>query len=145
MRPLFQGVFVFGLLGIIAGCGTLYLNKADRNPEYRKQTNFTSNRTVEMTYRRIRTMLNRCTSGYYRVQGDYDSASRRAEISVDTGVGLENDLYLADSHVMRIIVDADGIERSSVQIKQTRRDGAPYAGAMADWVNKGSDDCAAGS
>ncbi len=130
---------------MIAGCGTVYLNKADRNPKYRKETDFVSNRNAEMTYRRIYTMLYRCTSGYYRVQGNYDPESRHAEISVDTGVGFENDLYLADSHVMRIIVDADGIENSSVQIKQTSRHGAPYAGAMADWVNAGSDNCAAGS
>jgi hypothetical protein len=46
---------------------------------------------------------------------------------------------------MRIIIEADGIEKSRVQIKQTNRHGAPYAGAIADWVNEGSDDCAAGS
>ena len=140
-----SSLLVFCLLGVLAGCGTVYLNKADRNPTYREETDFTSNHNAEITYRRIHTMLYRCTSGYYRVQGNYDPESGHAEISVDTGVGFENDLYLADSHVMRIIVDADGIENSSVRIKQTSRDGAPYAGAMADWVNEGSDDCAAGS
>ncbi len=89
-------------------------------------------------------MLYRCTSGYYRIKGNYDPDSRNGEISVDTGVGFENDLYLADSHVMKITVDADGIGKSSVQIKQTSPDGAPYAGAMASWVNKDSDDCAGG-
>ncbi len=98
-----------------------------------------------MTYRRIYTMLYRCTSGYYRIQGDYDAKSRHAEISVDTGAGFENDLYLADSHVMKITIVADGAEKSGVQIKQTSRDDTPYAGAMADWVNEDSDDCAAGT
>ncbi len=60
-------------------------------------------------------------------------------------MGFENDLYFADSHVMSIIIEADGVEKSKVQIKQTSRQGAPYASAMADWVNEGSDDCAAGS
>lgn len=133
------------LTTLLAGCGTVYVNKADRNPEYREETEFSSNRNTEMTYRRIYTMLYRCTSGYYRVQGNYDPDLHHAEISVDTGVGFENDLYLADSHVMRIIIDADGIENSRVHIKQTSRHGAPYAGAMADWVNEGSNDCAAGS
>lgn len=96
-----------------------------------------------MTYRRIYTMLYKCTSGYYRVQGNYDPKSRDGEISVDTGVGFENDLYFADDHVMSIIISADGVEKSKVRIKQTNRHGAPYADAMAGWVNEGSDDCAA--
>ena len=142
---LLRGIFAFCLLVMITGCGTVYLNKADRNPKYREETEFSSNRNTEMTYRRIYTMLYRCTSGYYRVKGDYDPNSRQAEISVDTGAGFENDLYLADSHVMSIIIVADGLEKSRVQIKQTSSRGAPQAGAMADWVNAGSDDCAAGS
>jgi hypothetical protein len=133
------------LAALLAGCGTVYVNKADRDPKYLKETDFTSNRNTEMTYRRIYTMLYRCTSGYYRIQGKYDLGSPHAEISVDTGVGFENDAYLADSHVMRISVDADGLEKSRVKIRQTSRHGAPYADAMADWVNEGSDDCAAGS
>ncbi len=95
---------------MIAGCGTIYVNKADRNPTYHTETDFDSNRNTEMTYRRIYTMLYTCTSGYYRVQGNFDPGSRHAEISVDTGVGFENDLYFADSHVMSIIIEADGVE-----------------------------------
>jgi len=129
---------------LLSGCGVVYLNKADRNPEYRAETAFTSKRSSEMTYRRIYTMLYRCTSGYYRIKGSYDPDSRNGEISVDTGAGFENDLFLADSHVMKITVDADGIEKSSVRIQQTSADGAPYAGAMAGWVNDDSEDCASG-
>ena len=87
-------------------------------------------------------MLYRCTSGYYRVKGNYDPDSHHADISVDTGVGFENSLYLADSHVMSITIEADGVEKSKVRIKQTTPRGSPYAGAMAAWVNEGSDDCA---
>lgn len=130
---------------ILASCGTIYVNPADRNPKYLKETDFISSRNTEMTYRRIYTMLYRCTSGYYRIRGNYDTDARHAEISVDTGVGFQNDLYFADSHVMRIVIDADGLEKSTVQIKQTSRHGAPFANAMAQWVNEGSDDCAAGS
>ncbi len=130
---------------ILASCGTIYVNPADRNPKYLKETDFISSRSTEMTYRRIYTMLYRCTSGYYRIRGNYDPDARHAEISVDTGVGFQNDLYFADSHVMRIVIDADGLEKSTVQIKQTSRHGAPFANAMAQWVNEGSDDCAAGS
>ncbi len=130
---------------ILASCGTIYVNPADRNPKYLKETDFISSRNTEMTYRRIYTMLYRCTSGYYRIRGNYDPDARHAEISVDTGVGFQNDLYFADSHVMRIVIDADGLEKSTVQIKQTSRHGAPFANAMAQWVNEGSDDCAAGS
>ena len=140
-KTVIAGLFLTILL---TGCGTVYLNKADRNPVYRTETAFTSKRGSEMTYRRIYAMLYRCTSGYYRIKGSYDPDSRLGEISVDTGVGFENDLYLADSHVMKITVGADGVEKSSVQIKQTSPDGAPYAGAMADWVNEDSDDCASG-
>lgn len=130
---------------ILASCGTIYVNPADRNPKYLKETDFISSRSTEMTYRRIYTMLYRCTSGYYRIRGNYDPDARHAEISVDTGVGFQNDLYFADSHVMRIVINADGLEKSTVQIKQTSRHGAPFANAMAQWVNEGSDDCAAGS
>lgn len=133
------------LTALLTGCGTVYVNKADRNPEYLEETDFVSNRNTEMTYRRIYTMLYRCTSGYYRIQGKYDLGSPHAEIFVDTGVGFENDAYLADSHVMRISIDGDGLEKSRVNIKQTSRHGAPYAGAMKGWVNEGSDDCTAGS
>lgn len=139
------GALVSFFLVILVACGTVYINESDRNPKYRSETSFVSNRNTEMTYRRIYTMLYRCTSGYYRIKGDYALGSPHAEISVDTGVGFENDLYFADSHVMRIVIDADGLEKSKVQIKQTSRHGAPYAGAMADWVNAGSDECAAGS
>ena len=134
-----------GLTALLTGCGTIYVNEADRNPTYHTETDFASTRNSEMTYRRIYTMLYKCTSGYYRVQGNYHPDSRQGEISVDTGVGFENDLYLADSHVMSIIIDADGIENSKVQIKQTSPHGAPYAGAMENWVNEDSDDCAARS
>jgi hypothetical protein len=136
-------VLALWLSALLAGCGTVYVNEADRNPKYLKETNFASSRNPEMTYRRIYTMLYKCTSGYYRVQGNYDPKARAAEISVDTGVGFENDLYFADDHVMSIIISADGPAKSKVRIKQTNRQGAPYAGAMADWVNEGSDDCAA--
>ena len=112
---------------------------------YRKETEFISSRNTEMTYRRIYRMLYRCTSGYYRVDGNFESGSAHARISVDTGVGFQSDAYLADSHVMRIDIDADGLEKSRVRIKQTSRHDTPYAGAMASWVNEGSDDCAAGS
>lgn len=130
---------------ILASCGTIYVNPADRNPKYLKETDFISSRNTEMTYRRIYTMLYRCTSGYYRIRGNYDPDARHAEISVDTGVGFQNDLYFVDSHVMHIVINADGLEKSTVQIKQTSRHGAPFANAMAQWVNEGSDDCAAGS
>jgi hypothetical protein len=131
------------LAAMVVGCQTIYVNKEDRNPKFLKEIDFVSSRSTEMTYRRIYTMLYRCTSGYYRVQGNYDPASHHADISVDTGVGFENDLYFADSRVMSITIDADGIEKSKVQIKQTNPHGSPYANAVADWVNEGSDDCAA--
>ena len=131
---------------MFTGCGTtVYVNKADRNPVYQKETDFASKLNAEMTYRRIYTMLYKCTSGYYRIQGDYNPESHHGEISVDTGVGFENDLYFADSHQMNIIIEADGVEKSKVQIKQTSDRGAPYADAMTVWVNEGSDDCAARS
>lgn len=129
------------LILLLAGCGTIYVNPSDREPVYLKETDFSSNRTSEMTYRRIYTMLYKCTSGYYRVKGNYDSKSREAQITVDTGVGFENDLYFADNHVMSIAIRPDGVEKSKVRIKQTNRHGAPYADAMAGWVNEGSDDC----
>jgi len=128
----------------LTGCGTVYVNKADRNPKYLKETDFVSNRSTEMTYRRIYTMLYRCTSGYYRIQGNYDPDSRHGDISVDTGVGFDNDLYFADAHLMSISIDTDGTEKSRVQIKQTSRDGSPFANSMEGWVNRGSNDCAAG-
>lgn len=131
------------LTALLAGCGTVYVNPSDRNPTYLKETDFTSNRNPEMTYRRIYTMLYRCTSGYYRVKGSYDPGARKAEISVDTGVGFENDLYFADDHVMSIAITPDGVQNSKVRIRQTNRHGAPYANAMAGWVNEGSDDCSA--
>jgi hypothetical protein len=46
---------------------------------------------------------------------------------------------------MRIIIEADGGEKSHVQIKHTSSRGSPYAHAMPVWVNEGSDDCAARS
>lgn len=140
---LLRGAFVLLFWMTVAGCGTVYVNPSDRDPEYLKETEFTSSRNAEMTYRRIYTMLYRCTSGYYRVQGDYDPQSRDGEISVDTGVGFENDLYFADNHVMSIIITAEGVQNSKVRIRQTSRHGAPYADAMAGWVNEDSDDCAA--
>lgn len=140
-----RAVLVFCLLAQVAGCGTVYVNKEDRKPRYLKETEFVSSRNVEITYRRLYKMLYRCTSGYYRIQGDYDLGKSHAEISVDTGVGFQNDAFLADSHVMRVDIDAEGLDKSRVRIRQTSRQGAPYSGAMASWVNEGSDDCAAGS
>jgi hypothetical protein len=128
---------------VLAGCGTVYVNKSDRNPKYLEETGFDSKRNAEMTYRRIYTMLYRCTSGYYRIQGSYDSESHHGDISVDTGVGFERDLYFADAHVMSITVDPDGADKSRVVIRQTSPHGSPYAGAMAGWVNEGSEQCTA--
>ena len=131
---------------MFGGCSTtVFVNQADRDPAYQKETGFASERNSEMTYRRIYTMLYKCTSGYYRVQGDYNPESHHGEISVDTGVGFQNDLYFADSRVMHISVEADGADKSNVHIKHTNSRGSPYGQAMAVWVNEGSDDCAARS
>jgi len=73
--PLLHGVFVICLSVMLGGCGTVYVNKADRSPVYLKETDFSSTRNTEMTYRRIYTMLYNCTSGYYRIKGDYNPES----------------------------------------------------------------------
>ena len=140
---LLQGGCVLCLLVLVAGCGTVYVNRSDRNVKYLKESVFDSNRDSEMTYRRIYTMLYRCTSGYYRIQGNYDPDSHHGDISVDTGVGFERDLYFADAHVMSIAIGPDGVDKSRVQIRQTSRHGSPYANAMAAWVNEGSEECTA--
>ena len=126
---------------LLVGCGTVYVNEADRNPTYLKETAFVSELSSEMTYRRIYTMLYTCTSGYYRVKGDYDPKTRNAVINLDTGVGFQNDLFFADSHVMRVTIDPDGTTRSKVRIDQTSRDGSPFADAMERWVKEESDEC----
>ncbi len=61
---LLHGIIAFCLAGILAGCGTVYVNKADRDPVYHAETDFDSIQNTELTYRRIYTMLYKCTSGY---------------------------------------------------------------------------------
>lgn len=129
------------LVTVLGGCGTVYIDPEDENPRYVDEKTFVSTRGAEMTYRRIYKKLYQCTSGFYRIKGDYDAEIKRGVISVDTGAGLENDLYFANAHIMRITVERDDSKTSIVTIQQTERDDTPYAGVMEGWVNDWREAC----
>ena len=130
-----------GLASVPSGCGVVYVNPSDRNPSYATRTSFVASKRAEPTYRIIYARLLDCTSGYYRVHGEFDNVTKRGEISVDTGVGFQRTLFLADAHVMRIEIVPGAGATSEVTVHQKTDYGAPLVRAMEPWVNRGSEQC----
>ena len=126
---------------LVAACGVVYVNETDREPAYASQTTFVSSRGPEATYRVIYTRLEQCTSGYYRIGGSFDNASKRGEITVDTGVGFQRTLFLADAHVMSIDIAPGEGAGSRVTVRVKSAEGTPLAPRIEPWVNAGSDAC----
>ena len=54
-------VACLSLATLLAGCGTIYVNKADRNPTYHTETNFDSNRNTDdfEQFRQCKTRIHR--------------------------------------------------------------------------------------
>lgn len=126
---------------LMAACGVVYVNESDREPRYASQTTFVSSRSAEAAYRVIYTRLEQCTSGYYRIGGDFDNVSKHGEITVDTGIGFQRTLFFADAHVMSIdIVPGEGAG-SRVTVREQGPEGTPLARRIEPWVNAGSDAC----
>ena len=126
---------------VLPACGVVYVNQADREPSFASQSSFDSSRSAEVAYRIIYTRLLECTSGYYRVGGDFDNTSKHGQITVDTGVGFQNTLFLADAHVMTIDIVPGGSAGSRVTVRQKSAEGSPLARQIEPWVNGGSASC----
>ncbi|MDX1432778.1 MAG: hypothetical protein R3286_10055 [Gammaproteobacteria bacterium] len=133
--------FTAAIVLVTSACGVVYVNQADREPTYAAETSFVASERPETTYRIIYTRLLDCTSGYYRVGGEFDNMAKHGEISVDTGIGFQRTLFLADAHVMSIDIVPGGGATSKVTVRRKSETGAHLVRAMEPWVNRGAGGC----
>ena len=129
---------------LLAGCGTVYVNPEDRDKQFTVERRFESPRGVELTYRRIFYRLYDCLSVYdYRVHGEFGAGATAARIHVDSGIGLERSLYLADSYIMRVDIEPAADGRSVVTVHGDSRRFDTFHEAIELWVTDDFQGCRA--
>ena len=142
MRNRWIGTLV--IVAGVVGCGTVYVNPEDRDKKFEFETRFESPRAVEPTYRIIFSKLDECLSVYdYRVHGEFGADATRARIRVDSGVGLEHTLYLADSYVMRVEIAPTTDTSSAVTVYDDDPHFDTFRKAIELWVTEGFEGCRA--
>ncbi len=100
---------------LLAGCGTVYVNEEDRNLGASERDSFAVERSVDSVYRELYGRLGHCVSIYsYRVRGNITRDRDAAHVTVDSGVGFDRVLYLADSFFLRAELERLGPERTSI-------------------------------
>ena len=129
---------------LFSGCGTVYVNKADRDPGAFERESFSVDRTVDGAYRAIYGRLQDCVSGYgYRVRGEITRERDAAHISVDSGVGFDRVLYLADARFLDAELERLGPERARVTFVLPNPDARPFADGLKRWLVSGDGPCRA--
>lgn len=139
-----QPYFFLGVALCFAGCGTIYVNEEDRYPGSLKTDSFAVERSVDGAYREVYRRLQDCVSIYgYRVRGQISRARDTAEISVDSGVGVDRLLYLADSLLLKAELERLGPALTRVTFITSDPDAEPFADGAKRWLISGGGPCRA--
>lgn len=139
-----QSYFVLFTALFFSGCGTVYVNEADRNIGEAERDSFTVERSVDGAYREVYGRLQHCISTYgYRVQGNISRERDAAVVTVDSGVGFQRVLYLADSIFLKAELQRLAPERTRVTFTVPNRNARPFADAARRWLITGDGPCRA--
>lgn len=104
-------------VGTLMGCGSVYINKQDRDGQFPLERSFHSPHDAATTYHRLFVVLEECLGRYgYRVFGDGSH-----EITIESGVGMPRTLFLVDAVVLRVHVEAGESSGSEVTVFQRDR------------------------
>jgi hypothetical protein len=135
--PVFTALF-------LSGCGTVYLDEADRDLGAAEREIITVERSVDGAYREIYGRLQDCVSVYgYRVRGDINRERSAAEITVDSGVGFDRVLYLAEALFLKAELEHLAPERARVTFILSNPNARPFADALKRWLVSGDGPCRA--
>lgn len=127
---------------IVAGCGTVYVNEEDRSMDTADRATLAVEFSVDSAYRKVFGRLQSClsTSGY-RVHGTISQDRDAATVVVDTGVGFDRVLYLADSVFLRAELSRLGPERTRVTFLLPGSGSRPFVDATMRWLVSGEGPC----
>lgn len=126
------------------GCGTVYVNEEDRNLGPSERDSFAVERSVDSVYRRLYNRLGHCVSNYgYRVRGNITRERDAADVTVDSGMGFDRVLYLADSLFFKAELERLGPERTRVTFILPDSNARPFADAAKRWLVTGEGSCRA--
>ncbi|MDX1513025.1 MAG: hypothetical protein R3174_04710 [Gammaproteobacteria bacterium] len=133
---------LFLATSITAGCGTVYVNEQDRDLGAAERSEVTLESSVDAAYRRVFGRLESCLSTYgYRVRGSINRQRDAANVVVDSGIGFDRVLYLADSVFLRAELARLAPERTRVTFVLPTADARPFADAASRWLVAGEGPC----
>lgn len=145
MRDHFDvfGATCFAVL-LAAGCGTVYVNEKDRSTESAERTGLAVESSVDSAYRKVFGRLQSCLSTYgYRVRGTINRERASASVVVDSGIGFDRVLYLADSVFLVAELTRLAPERTRVTFVLASPEARPFADAAKRWLVSGNGPCRA--
>lgn len=129
-------------VSLMTGCGTVYVNEEDRSTEAADRTDLTVESSVDRAYRNVFGRLQSCLSTYgYRVRGTINRDRDAASVVVDSGIGFERVLYLADSVFLRAELAKLAPERTRVTFLLPSMNARPFADATIRWLVSGEGPC----
>jgi hypothetical protein len=130
----------WGVIG--SGCGTVYTGEVDRQLESAERMSFTLPSTVDGAFRRVFGRFQECLSVYgYRVRGTINRDRDAANVIVDSGIGLDRVLYLADAIFIQAELERLAPERARVTFILASPQARPFADAAEGWLTAGEGPC----
>lgn len=129
---------------LIGGCGTVYVNEEDRKVESAERSTLSVESTVDRSYRSLYGRLQSCLSIYgYRVRGTINQDRDAATLVVDSGVGFDRVLFLADSIFLRAELSRLAPARTGITFIPSKSGARPFVEATKRWLVTGEGPCRA--
>lgn len=127
---------------LLTGCGTVYVNEEDRSMESAERTTLTVESSVDRAYRSVFGRLQSCLSIYgYRVRGTINRDRDAASVVVDSGIGFDRVLYLADAVLLQAELTRLAPDRTRVTFVVPSSGARPFADATKRWLVTGNGPC----
>lgn len=143
-REARQPYFLVFIAFLVSGCGTVYINEGDPGNGALPRDSFAVELSVDGVYRATYRRLQDCVSGYgYRVRGDINRERDVADITVDSGVGFDRILFLADARFLRVELERLAPERTRVTVILSNPNARPFADGLKRWLDSGEGPCRA--
>jgi hypothetical protein len=142
LREARQAYFLVLTAFFGAACGTIYINESEGDRGPLEGDSFAVERSVDGAYRAIYGRLRDCVSGYgYRVRGEITRERDAASITVDSGVGFDRLLFVADSRFLQAELERLAPERTRVTFLLPNPDARPFADGTKRWLIGGDGPC----
>ena len=133
---------IISVVALLSGCGTVYVHESDRDPGSADRSTVTLESSVDGAYRRVYSRWQECLSSYgYRIRGSISRERDAANVTVDTGIGFDRVLYLADSIFLQAELTKLAPERTRVTFLLPATGARPFAEATKQWLVSGQGPC----